>query len=126
LPNLAAEQSERKIISTRRVALLDDDVLALNVTERAQAAPERIEFLFIRPGCPHESNAGDLGRMLRARTSGHAAAPPPRKLMNSRRHPSSGAGIVSAQTSNLIGLKLGIKTIAAVHSQCRRWVLCHE
>jgi hypothetical protein len=30
--------------------------------------------------------------------------------------------IVSTQTSTLIGLKLGIKIIAAVHSQCRRWV----
>ena len=41
--------------------------------------------------------------------------------MNSRRRistPSSGDGIVSAQTSTLIGAETGIKTIAAVHSQC--------
>jgi hypothetical protein len=34
-------------------------------------------------------------------------------------HPNTGAGMGSAQTITLIGLKPGIKTIAAVHSQCR-------
>src|SRR5262245_13414 len=48
-------------------ALFDDDVLPLNITERAQPATEPIEVLFIRTGCAHESNAGDLGRLLRAR-----------------------------------------------------------
>jgi hypothetical protein len=33
-----------------------------------------------------------------------------------------GNSIVSAQTSTLIGLKPGIKAIAAVHSQCHIWV----
>jgi NitT/TauT family transport system permease protein len=33
--------------------------------------------------------------------------------------PGSGASIVSAQTSTLIGAQTGIKTIAAVHIQCR-------
>jgi hypothetical protein len=53
--------------------------------------------------------------------SGHAAAAPPRRLMNSRRrtNPSSGVSIVSAPKSTLIGLEIGTKTIAAVHSQCR-------
>src|ERR1019366_485793 len=37
--------------------------------------------------------------------------------------PSSGDGILSAQTSTLIGAETGIKTIAAVHSQCRLWVI---
>jgi hypothetical protein len=32
--------------------------------------------------------------------------------------PSSGDGILSAQASTLIGVETGIKTIAAVHSQC--------
>jgi hypothetical protein len=36
--------------------------------------------------------------------------------------PSSGDSIVSARTSTLIGAEPGIKTIAAVHSQCRSWV----
>src|ERR1039457_5929504 len=56
--------------------------------------------------------------------NGHAAAPP-RSVMNSRRCisvPSSGDGIVSAQTSTLIGAETGVKTTAAVHSQCRLWV----
>jgi hypothetical protein len=34
-----------------------------------------------------------------------------------------GQGIVSAQTNTLIGAETGIKTIAAVHSQCRSWVI---
>src|ERR1019366_4626539 len=45
--------------------------------------------------------------------------------MNSRRRmlpPSSGDSIVSAQTITLIGAETGIKTIAAVHRQCRLWV----
>jgi hypothetical protein len=33
-----------------------------------------------------------------------------------------GNSIVSAQTSTLIGAETGIKSIAAVHSQCLRWV----
>ena len=33
--------------------------------------------------------------------------------------PSSGDSILAAQTSTLIGAETGIKTIAAVHSQCR-------
>jgi hypothetical protein len=32
---------------------------------------------------------------------------------------SSGDGILTPQTSALIGAEIGIKTIAAVHSQCR-------
>ena len=46
--------------------------------------------------------------------------------MNSRRcmsAPSSGDGIVSAQASTLIGAEADIKTIAAVHSQCRSMAL---
>ena len=35
---------------------------------------------------------------------------------------SSGDRILTPQSSTLIGLKPGIKTIAAVHNQCRRWV----
>jgi cysteine synthase len=31
-------------------------------------------------------------------------------------------GIVTVSTSTLIGAETGIKTIAALHSQCRRWV----
>src|ERR1017187_261048 len=34
-----------------------------------------------------------------------------------------GDSIVSAQTSTSIGAETGIKTIAAVHSQCRSWVI---
>ena len=47
--------------------------------------------------------------------------------MNSRRcmsAPKLRRRIVSAQTSALIGAETGIKTIAAVHSQCRLWVDC--
>ena len=58
--------------------------------------------------------------------SGHVAAAPPISVMNSRRcmsTPSSGDSIVSAQTSTLIGAETGIKTIAAVHSQCLLWVI---
>jgi hypothetical protein len=40
------------------------------------------------------------------------------------RPPSSGDGILVAQTSTSIGAETGIKTIAAVHSQCRCWVNC--
>jgi hypothetical protein len=36
--------------------------------------------------------------------------------------PSSGDGILAAQTSTLIEAETGIKTIAEVHSQCRSWV----
>jgi hypothetical protein len=42
--------------------------------------------------------------------------------MNSRRcmsSPKRRRRIVSAQTGTLKGAKIGIKTIAAVHSQCR-------
>ena len=56
------------IIDTRRVPLLDDNVLALEVAMRVQAAAKRIEFLFIRTSCAHKSNAGDLGWLLRARS----------------------------------------------------------
>jgi len=45
--------------------------------------------------------------------------------MNSRRcmsFPKLRDGILTPQTSTLIGAETGIKTIAAVHSQCRRWV----
>jgi hypothetical protein len=54
--------------------------------------------------------------------NGHATAAPPTSVMNSRRRictPKLRASIVSAQTSTLIGDETGIKTIAAVHSQCR-------
>src|SRR5579859_7274356 len=57
---------------------------------------------------------------------GQAAAAPPRSVMNLRRcmcPPSSGDIIVSAQTSTLIGAETGVKTIAAVHSQCPLWVI---
>src|SRR5450631_647565 len=37
--------------------------------------------------------------------------------------PSSGDRILAAQTSTLIGAETSIKTIAAVHSQCRSWVI---
>jgi hypothetical protein len=37
--------------------------------------------------------------------------------------PCSADGILAAQTSTLIGAESGIKTIAAVHSQCRCWVI---
>src|SRR5450631_3063465 len=37
--------------------------------------------------------------------------------------PNSGASILSAQTSTLIGAETSIKTIAAVHRQCRSWVI---
>jgi hypothetical protein len=51
-------------------------------------------------------------------------------VMNSRRRISAPKlrrhSIVSAQTSTLIGLKPGMKTIAAVHSQCLRWVNCTD
>src|SRR5450759_1629730 len=56
---------------------------------------------------------------------GHATAAPPKSVMNSRRcmsSPKRRRRIVSAQTSTLIGAETGIKTITAVHSQCRRWV----
>jgi hypothetical protein len=36
--------------------------------------------------------------------------------------PSAGDSIVSAQPRTLIGPETGIKTIAAVHTQCRLWV----
>jgi hypothetical protein len=61
--------------------------------------------------------------------SGHATAAPPRIVMNSRRlisAPSSGDGILSAQTSTLKGAETRIKTIAAVHSQCRSWVISRQ
>jgi hypothetical protein len=34
-------------------------------------------------------------------------------------HPSSGNGILTPQTSALIGAEIDIKTIPAVHNQCR-------
>jgi hypothetical protein len=46
--------------------------------------------------------------------------------MNSRRLmsiPKLKSRIVSPQTRTLIGAETGIKTIAAVHSQCRSWVI---
>jgi hypothetical protein len=49
--------------------------------------------------------------------------------MNSRRRisaPKPRASSVSAQTGTLIGLKPGMKTIAAVHIQCLLWVTCRH
>src|ERR1035437_8960104 len=34
--------------------------------------------------------------------------------------------MLATQTSTLIAAETGIKIIAAVHSQCRCWVVCHE
>ena len=71
---------------------------------------------------------GIAGCCARA-ASGHVAAPPS-NVMNSRRCISSpklkGDGILTPQTSALIGAETGIKTIAAVHSHCRRWVISVE
>ena len=39
------------------------------------------------------------------------------------RPPSAGACILSSQTSTLIGAETGIKTTAAVHGNCRCWVI---
>jgi hypothetical protein len=53
---------------------------------------------------------------------GRAAAAPPSSVMNSRRRisaPKLRGQHCMTQTTTLIGLKPGIKTIAAVHSQCR-------
>jgi hypothetical protein len=36
--------------------------------------------------------------------------------------PRSGGGILAAQTSTFLAAETGIKSIAAVHSQCRCWV----
>ena len=58
--------------------------------------------------------------------SGQATAAPPRSVMNSHRcclTPSSGEGILAAQTSTSIGTETGMKTFVAVHSQCRCWVI---
>jgi hypothetical protein len=47
-------------------------------------------------------------------------------VMNSHRcclTPSSGEGILAAQTSTSIGTETGMKTFVAVHSQCRCWVI---
>jgi hypothetical protein len=63
-----------------------------------------------------------IGTFCARAASGHAAAAPPRRVMNSRRFmlpPSSGDSILSAQMTTLIGAETGIKTIAAMHSQCR-------
>jgi hypothetical protein len=49
------------------IPLFNDDVLALYVAERPQAASEGVEVLFIRPRCSEESNTGDFCRLLRAR-----------------------------------------------------------
>jgi hypothetical protein len=87
---------------------------------------ERAEVKFLRatrqlPALPRRSIAGCCALAA----NGHAAAPP-RRLMNSRRRisaPKLRGQHCSARTRYLgIGLKPGIKTIAAVHSQCRRWV----
>jgi hypothetical protein len=53
--------------------------------------------------------------------SGHAAAAEQRDELASPHicTQAQGNSIVSAQTNTLIGAQTGIKTIAAVHSQCR-------
>lgn len=49
-----------------RVTLFDDDALALDVSQRTQAVPERIELLFMRTGIAKKSDPRDLG-LSRAR-----------------------------------------------------------
>ena len=65
---------------------LDDDGLAFDVTEVAQASPQRFDPG--RPGRsgaePQEPDARHLRRLLRARSKRPAAAAPPSSVMNSR------------------------------------------
>jgi hypothetical protein len=96
---------------------------------------------------PHSRAARDVGLYFRiVRSHGHEYTDPPhslRLLRAGRKRPrhrrttekrdelapshciprGSGQSILTAQTTTLIGAKTGIKTIAAVHSKCRSWVI---
>src|ERR1700730_15589896 len=68
-----------------------------------------------------------VGCCARAAT-GHAATPPPTRVMKSRRL--IGRSQAPQETQHCIGSNeyfdrglTGVKTIAAVHSQCRCWVI---
>ena len=73
-----------------------------------------------------ESDGRPFSRLLRPRRDG------PRRRTADKRdelaplHVGSqleGDGILAVQTSASIGAETGIKTTAAVHSQCRSWVI---
>jgi len=49
-----------------RVTLLDENILALDVSQRTQAIPESIELLFMRAGITKKSDPRHPG-LLRAR-----------------------------------------------------------
>src|SRR5262249_2559653 len=63
----SAASSPRRSKAPFGVTLLDDDVLSLDITIRAQTLAESIELLLVWTGVSEEANAGDLGRLLRAR-----------------------------------------------------------
>ena len=106
-------------------ASLDAAVAAVGPAELLQRLYERrfagLSFRIVRGRVHEHADAPHALSLLRPRRERPCCAAPPRSVMNSRRRistPSSGAGIVSAQTSALIGAEIGIKTIAAVHNQC--------
>ena len=112
-----------------RISMLDSDIAVLGPPERLESLPKRNDagqhFRIVLSIWMEERDATYACRLLRRRRERprcRCAAEKANELTSPHIRTQAKGPALYRQTSTLIGAETGIKTIAAVHSQRRRWV----